>query len=127
MNNEQLVYAPPYTMPADEYKSASSGSLKLKGVASSSKISKQKKKRPKTTDNAPPHVNAGSLELIQSVKDGGPHEDLSKGEDTEDVASGKAVNHGGGQEATSLPGSGKTEAEVRHEERRRKRVCDAPH
>ena len=114
-------------MPAEEYNAAVSGGLKLKGVNSSSKVSKTKKKKAKpeskTTD-------------LKRLKD----ETLKPADDAEaDDAIRKASFKKGVEdnddsternEEAMLPPlqrAGKTEAELRHEERRRKRVCSHYH
>ena len=108
-------------MPADDYTAAVSGGLKLKGVSSSSKVSKsRKKKRPKAPES----------ESTTNVRP-----DESKDEPTEDgedatTEQGESTIDGGKRpledvEATTPPQVGKTEAELRHEERRRKRVSSS--
>lgn len=100
-------------MPADDYTAAVSGGLKLKGVSSSGKVSKsQKKKRPK-----PSHPESSADANAEKSKDGA----IDEGEDSKDTEKGKQVFEDG--EATPPSQAGKTEAELRHEERRRKRVC----
>jgi len=111
-------------MPADEYSAAVSGGLKLKGVNPSSKVSKKKKKRskpetdPSATDTSKDeattqtqHANLGAdpaERAITKTHEGG---DPSKKRD---------------EEAKPPPQTGKTEAELRHEERRRKGVYSLP-
>lgn len=106
-------------MPADDYTAAVSGGLKLKGVRSSGKVSKfHKKKRPKSFQpKSSADANAekskdGAMNDGEDVKD--EHEDATKDEGIRALES---------EDATPLPQAGKTEAELRHEERRRKRVC----
>lgn len=106
-------------MPADDYTTAVSGGLKLKGVNTSSKVSKShKKKRPKPSQasssadaNADKSKN-GAVDDGEDVKDQGDDATIDK--------SKQALEEGG---AMSPPRAGKTEAELRHEEHRRKRVC----
>jgi protein FAM32A len=95
------------TMPTDDYTPITRGSLKLKGVKDS-KIDKKKKKKKKTEDS---DSISKSAEVVASDKDG------------EDAlgAEGSAE-----KPPTTHTGAGKTEAERRHEEMRRKRVRCAP-
>ena len=108
-------------MPADDYTAAVSGGLKLKGVNSSSKVSKShKKRRPKALES----------ESTTNVRPDESKEESTK--DGEDVTTEQDESTGDGNErplenveATTPPQVGKTEAELRHEERRRKRVCSS--
>lgn len=107
-------------MPTDDYSATVPGGLKLKGVSSSSKISKSHKKRRK-------HDSV-------STKKAQPKDEAVK--DPEETIVGEQAsverNHNGEQrlketeeleeDDTHLIQGGKTEAELRHEERRRKRV-----
>jgi protein FAM32A len=105
-------------MPAEDYTPATSGTLKLKGVQNS-KISK-KKKRPKppqpsssNQDSTTLPPTAGELTADKNGSDVGSElEKLDK----------KGHDDGVEKEEISLHGRGKTEAQIRHEERRRKRV-----
>lgn len=110
-------------MPADDYTAAVSGGLKLKNVNPSSKVSKpHRKKRPK-----PPQPESSADGNAEKPKDAA----IGNGEDGK-AAHGDATVDGSGQApedgeaASSPPRVGKTEAELRHEERRRKRVCYFP-
>ena len=107
-------------MPADDYTAAVSGGLKLKNVSSSSKVSKShKKKRPKSSQpEASPNANANADKSIEIGKD--DSEDVKADQDKDSIDKSKQVLEDGA--ATSPPRAGKTEAELRHEERRRKRV-----
>ena len=107
-------------MPADDYTAAVSGGLKLKGVSSSSKVSKsRKKKRPKAPESEST-TNVRSEELKdEPTKDG---EDATTEQDESTMDGGERPLEN--VEATT-PQVGKTEAELRHEERRRKRVCSS--
>ena len=105
-------------MPSDDYSAAVSGGLKLKGVNPSSKVSKHKKKKPKPAQSA-------ASETAEESKNSASAEGLKPdGEDPE--ATTRRSLDGSmekDEEATSPPVRvGKTEAELRHEERRRKRV-----
>ena len=107
-------------MPTDEYASAAGGSLKLKGVNSSSKITKKKKKRPKSPDNTA-YSNPEAPTQTSRQEDGDPAEEASRAENDKRVE-----RESDGQPAMEnevvAPNRGKTEAELRHEERRRRRV-----
>ncbi len=99
-------------MPADDYTAAVSGGLKLKGVNSSSKVSKAHRKKRPNSSQPESAANANAEKSKDGVVDDG--EDV-KGEQDE------ATRDDG--EASSQLRAGKTEAELKHEERRRKRVC----
>ena len=107
-------------MPGDEYASAGGGSLKLKGVSGSSKISK-KKKRPKapeqSTSSTPDTAARGSKRDDEQPTE----ENLKAGQDVIALREEREDAYEG-EEIGSIS-RGKTEAELRHEERRRKRVC----
>ena len=106
-------------MPADDYTAAVSGGLKLKNVSSSSKVSKShKKKRPKSSQPEST-VNDNAEKSIDQRKDNGEDVEVPQGDDVIDKS--KQVPED--RAATSPSQVGKTEAELRHEERRRKRVC----
>lgn len=109
----------PLAMPADDYTAAVSGGLKLKNVISSPKVSKShKKKRPKSSQ--PESSISANAEIS---KDGDKNDGGDATIDRDDGTiekSGQLLENG---EAKSPPRAGKTEAELRHEERRRKRVC----
>ena len=113
-------------MPGDDYSAVVSGGLKIKGVNSSSKVSKHKKKKLKP---AQPMESEKNPDKSEDTTDGALTEELRpKGEEAGDITK---KDHGGEgsrerereEEATPPPQrAGKTEAELRHEERRRKRV-----
>ena len=107
-------------MPADDYTAAVSGGLKLKNRNSSSKISKShKKKRPKPSQLEASSANATAEKPKDGAKDDGG--DLNDDQEDAAVEKSREVFEDGG--AISPAQAGKTEAELRHEERRRKRVC----
>lgn len=113
------------TMPKDDYTSAAGGGLRLKGV-SGSKITKHKKKRPrqpeteKRASSAKPDAEASeSQDPIQT--DEGKDKVLTK---TSPASEDKIDNHERSKDRSEV--RGKTEAELRHEERRRKRVYYFP-
>ena len=105
-------------MPSDDYSAAVSGGLKLKGVNPSSKVSKHKKKKPKA---AQPAASETAEEATNSASAEGVKPD---GEDSEAITrKSRDGSMDRIEEPTSPPArAGKTEAELRHEERRRKRV-----
>ena len=98
-------------MPSSDYASAVGGGLKLKG-AKDAGVKKHKKKKPKPdTEEAKPTGEEGDKSFVQRA--------LAEEEDGDD-AERTVVTKQQEQEAREL---GKTEAQRRHEERRRKRVC----
>lgn len=114
-------------MPADEYKTASSGSLKLKGVNPSSKVSKHKKKRQKALENASSDTHANDTDKLKSTDDGAPATSKNgraqRESDEKTLVEEQSVDGvDEDEDATSSQKMGKTEAELRHEERRRRRV-----
>ncbi len=108
-------------MPADEYSAAVSGGLKLKGVNSSSKISKTRKKKPKPEAD-PSAADKPNHEVTTQTQDADLEADSAERAVTKNI---EAADLSGKRntDATPPPRAGKTEAELRHEERRRKRVC----
>ena len=123
MDRDLLVFSSQLCLPAmptDEYASAGGGSLKLKGVNSSSKIAKKKKKRPKSDENTP-SSNPEALRQTSRQEDGDPAEEASRAENDKKVERESDAQPGMENEVLA-PGRGKTEAELRHGERRRRRV-----
>ena len=107
-------------MPTDEYASAAGGSLKLKGVNSSSKVTKKKKKRPKSPEqtlSANPDPNAQPSKHNEEH----PAEEAEKAE-KDTVVQREEGGRSGADEEMVARNRGKTDAELRHEERRRRRV-----
>lgn len=105
-------------MPSDDYSAAVSGGLKLKGVNPSSKVSKHKKKKQKPAQSA-------ASETAEEAKNSASAEGVKPdGEDSEAITrKSRDGSMERDEEPTSPPARvGKTEAELRHEERRRKRV-----
>ena len=105
-------------MPSDDYSAAVSGGLKLKGVNQSSKVSKHKKKKPKPAQSA-------TSETAEEAKNSASAEGVKPdGEESEAITrKSRDGSMDREEEPTSPPARvGKTEAELRHEERRRKRV-----
>lgn len=110
-------------MPADEYASATGGTLKLKGVNSSSKISKShKKKKPKSEKRSPPSNLENPTEKAR--------DESSKQEEGSSAVDGNIMTRTKSEKEVeedleamiSERNGGKTEAELRHEESRRRRV-----
>ncbi|KAI4210118.1 MAG: hypothetical protein LQ351_007020 [Letrouitia transgressa] len=112
-------------MPADDYTPAATGALKLKGAHSSSKVSKHKKKRPKPPPDSDKSPLPSSTTDPTSTKS-------SHDKNTEDLdipaAEEKDQNsRTNSQDRQTLITQGvKTEAELRYEERRRKRSRPFP-
>ncbi|KAL8948036.1 MAG: hypothetical protein Q9222_005739 [Ikaeria aurantiellina] len=107
-------------MPTDDYSSAAGGGLRLKGVSSTSKISKHKKKRPKPpeADQKLPSTNPDAeitKSSEQSQLNDEPENSLDKKSRPEDASAPE-------KSPTPTQARGKTEAELRHEERRRRRL-----
>ena len=105
-------------MPTEDYKPVVSGSLKLKGVQDSGV--KKKKKRPKPAQHSTSNQDsANSLptagETSADRQDSDADLQIVKQDKKEDVGYTE-------RDDTPLHGRAKTEAEIRHEERRRKRV-----
>ncbi|KAI4096416.1 MAG: hypothetical protein LQ344_000924 [Seirophora lacunosa] len=106
-------------MPIDDYTSAAGGGLRLKGVAGS-KITKHKKKRPKHPE---PEKRSSSADL-----DAGPHEHVQNDEEqavsltknSNDTTEDEIVKREEFDDRSQA--RGKTEAELRHEERRPRRL-----
>ena len=119
-------------MPSQDYVTPTSGSLRLKGVGPPSKISKGKKKKKnrertemekevilsEAPDNKETAKHVSDEENIHSSKDHGGSQAQSPQESTD----GKA--HAAEGEDEDGTRARKTEAELRHVERRRKRVSN---
>ena len=104
-------------MPSEEYESVTLGALKLKGVNSSSKIHKHKKKRPKpTTDSTTVARENESTEKGEDESPDRESDDKSRQISKEVDEEVQSTDHLNDLRA------GKTDAELRHEERRRKRL-----
>ncbi|KAL9635483.1 MAG: hypothetical protein Q9204_002613 [Flavoplaca sp. TL-2023a] len=103
-------------MPSSDYTSAASGGLRLKGVNPSSKITKHKKKRPKpaeqSSDPTTSDPNSKSQDPNHADSDKTPDQKLKLEEIHDQDCRDESV----------LSRVGKTEAELRHEERRRRRL-----
>ncbi|MCJ1227837.1 hypothetical protein MMC12_004496 [Toensbergia leucococca] len=106
----------PPPMPTEDYTPATRGTLKLKGLPPS-KITKHKKKRPNPTPTSSAtntaaanpsgeEVSTDATTVAKEAEGGSSVEQTDKGE----------------IEEKGVPGLGKTDAERRHDERRRKRL-----
>ncbi|KAI4110306.1 MAG: hypothetical protein LQ339_001473 [Xanthoria mediterranea] len=114
-------------MSPSNYTSAKSGTLRLKGVTPTSKIQKPKKKRPKpssdptTTSVSKPKKPGDPSDHADPDPDGDANVDSAKIED-EGREGGEGAEGVTQQEQQQQSRGGKTEAEIRHEERRRRRL-----
>ena len=112
-------------MPADEYATATGGSLKLKGVNPSSKISKSHKKKKKPKAEKP-----SSSSNLEESNENGPDDPLKNVDGEPETVDEDALARVKAEKQIeedleaeiSARGRGKTEAELRHEEHRRRRV-----
>ena len=116
-------------MPADEYATATGGSLKLKGVNPSSKVSKshkKKKKKPKaeepsSSSNLEESTENGLDDSLKTIR-----EPETADEDALAREKSEKMIEEDLEAEISARASGKTEAELRHEEHRRRRVGFPP-
>lgn len=97
-------------MPPDEYAPTTRGTLKLKGVKDS-KVDKKKKKKKKAEDTEGPSRETELSATPQGGKGALDNEGARQGSEARD-----------GEDKDAIVGAGKTEAEIRHEEMRKKRV-----
>ncbi|KAI4283689.1 MAG: hypothetical protein L6R38_002001 [Xanthoria sp. 2 TBL-2021] len=107
-------------MPTSDYISAGGGGLRLKGVDPSSKITKHKKKRPKPSSD--PTTSVPKSKELQEPEHANPDPDMDK---TPNENSSQLEDQDQDQDrrdGEEDPRGGKTEAEIRHEERRRRRL-----
>ena len=115
-------------MPADEYATATGGSLKLKGVNPSSKVSKSHKKKKKPKAEKPSSPSNLEESTGNGVDD--PIKTIGEPETVDEHVLARAKSEKQIEEdleaEISARGRGKTEAELRHEEHRRRRVCFSP-
>lgn len=100
-------------MPSDDYSVASSGALKLKGVDSSSKVHKKRKKRAKPTVS-PSRDSHGASNSADGYKGESKKQELLAQDDNSRESREKSWEFKGE----------KTEAELRFEETRKKRLND---
>lgn len=107
-------------MPSSDY-TTTGGGLKLKGAKDAS-IDKKRKKKKATPSSATPHPDkAAPLDTNKDVALRKALED-EDGDAPESRSGGAKSTQVGGTSTGDVLGHGKTEAERRHEERRRKRV-----
>lgn len=97
-------------MPSSDYANAVGGGLKLKGAKDAGVDKKKKKKKPKLETTEPKETPEKDAEQSAVQK--------ALAEEEKDDTS--ALTN---QQELDLKEYGKTEAQRRHEERRRKRVC----
>ena len=109
-------------MPSEDYTAVTPGGLKLKGV-NGSKISKPSKKRRKPNPEALPKHSADDGADSEGAV--GKHNGVIS--TTKDEPSTEQAEERDGGEDMGEQHGGKTEAELRHEERRRRRVCPSSH
>ena len=115
-------------MPGDEYSSATGGSLKLKGVNPSSKVSKSHKKKKK------PNPAKQDLSSKAEKATEGAEETVGEAVEEHEVADGSSLTRTKSEKEVeedleaeiAARNGGKTEAELRHEEHRRRRVSAFP-
>ncbi|KAL8778949.1 MAG: hypothetical protein Q9203_005013 [Teloschistes exilis] len=103
-------------MPKDDYSSAAGGGLRLKGVNPSSKISKHKKKRPKAPAEAEKSTARSEPEASEKTKEQSPKNDDGA------IRESAEVERSGDETGEGATARGKTQAELQHEERRRRRL-----
>ena len=107
-------------MPTDDYSAAISGGLKLKGVSASSKVSKSRKRKqskhdPTKSIQETPNDNPTDAQAADAVG-----RSSRKPSELDEVPIHKSEGIDAEEGILSRPM--KTEAELRHEERKRKRV-----
>lgn len=109
-------------MPSSDYANAVRGGLKLKGAKDSGGVKKHKKKekkqQPSKSDAATPLTDTNRAEEEEKAESA-----LQKALLDEDGLDEDAMEGDGAGALRSESGVGKTEAQRRHEERRKKRVC----
>lgn len=98
-------------MPSSDYTNAVGGGLKLKGGVDKKKHKKKKSKPAESEESKAADTPADSESAVQKAL-----ADEEKDEDQEPEVSRT-------ERAAEVKDLGKTEAQRRHEERRRKRVC----
>lgn len=105
-------------MPTDDYTPVSGGGLRLKGV-NGSKITKHKKKRPRNPEAKQHSPSAHAAAEPSETQEHIPNEEKALTNNSQ-AAENEPKNRELSEDR-SQP-RGKTEAELRHEERRRRRV-----
>ncbi|KAL8995841.1 MAG: hypothetical protein Q9169_004493 [Polycauliona sp. 2 TL-2023] len=106
-------------MPSSDYASVAGGGLRLKGVDPSSKIKKTKKKRPKPAEHSSDPTTSGPKSKPQESEVADPDRTSNEKSKPEDQTQDQDYH-----DESIQPRAGKTEAEIRHEERRRRRLED---
>ena len=109
-------------MPSEDYAAASTGALKLKGVASSSKIGKHKKKKKVKRSQSPDGAKEEPASEQQSTELQLSTATTEDPPETTDATRNNNCDPHRKDHDTEPQRAGKTEAELRHEERRRKRL-----
>ncbi|KAI9823777.1 MAG: hypothetical protein M1832_002334 [Thelocarpon impressellum] len=100
-------------MPGDEYATSTGGTLKLKGVQDG-KVDKKKKKKKKKKEKEKKEPKP--TDEVTASAEGGAS--ASTGDDGQDPREGPVPD----PDREASPGAGKTEAQRRHDELRRKRL-----
>lgn len=114
-------------MPADEYASATGGSLKLKGVNSSAKVSKShKKKKAKAEQQETSSKSEKAVDNAQDESSGAVEEAGTADEKILTLTKLEKDIEEGLEAEIAARNRGKTEAELRHEEHRRRKVGSSP-
>ena len=107
-------------MPSEEYASVSSGALKLKGVDSSSKVHKNRKKKPKLASLEPTSTKAEEPETAHK-------KGQSQEKGVEELRQRELASNQNGEDPTSdmeRKNAEKTEAELHYQDMRRRRLAD---
>lgn len=107
---------PCIAMPSSEYGNAVGGGLKLKGAKDAGVKKHNKKKKPKADSSEPKPTDEAEKE--QRVEQTTLQKALA---DEEEKGDGIVA-----QQEAEVKEYGKTEAQRRHDERRKKRVCSSP-
>ncbi|KAI4235535.1 MAG: hypothetical protein LQ349_003088 [Xanthoria aureola] len=113
-------------MSPSDYTSAKTGTLRLKGVHPTAKIQKPKKKRPKPSSDPTTSVPK-SKKPAETPDHADPDPDADTKVDSARIEDEERDGGDGAEGVTQqqlLRVGGKTEAELRHEERRRRRLED---
>ena len=114
-------------MSSSDYTSAIGGGLKLKGAKDAGIERKKKKKKKKPRRRSPPLEGSDEIAKVtdpedrtSAVQKALADEDDDDNDEVDDVTQ---IEKEEDKEVDKLKDFGKTEAQRRHEERRRKRVC----
>ena len=114
-------------MSTGDYTTPSTGSLKIKGIGTSSKIGKphKKKKRQITSEEKSAILSEATGSDRQQKRES--ENDHRRSDRKEDADRAEPADLDGiDEEEEALTRRHKTEAEIRHEERRRKGVSESP-